>query len=195
MQPGQGITRAWSPASREYDVIQYVRCRLSHPICSFATVCSSHGKTVFPSSFRSCVETYTERVEKGKGSCTRTRTRVLTRARARVATERGDDEEARAALALITTRQRSYFTRRSSIIHAVNNAALFRVTLYRSLPSFLPSLLPSFLPLFLSFFLPFLLLPFRFSLFFTPTNASMIVSFFSLVLLPLSFSGPSGGGG
>lgn len=52
----------------------------------------------------------------------------------------------RAAPALITARRRrrSYFTPRSSIIHAVNNAPLFRVTLYREvsfppLPSFPPS--------------------------------------------------------
>lgn len=45
------------------------------------------------------------------------------------------------ALALITARRRSYFTRRSSIIHAVNNAPLFRVTLYREKGgSLLPSL-------------------------------------------------------
>lgn len=49
----------------------------------------------------------------------------------------------RAARALITASRRSYFTPRSSIIHAVNNAPLFRVTLYRGLlPSFLPSSLP-----------------------------------------------------
>lgn len=42
------------------------------------------------------------------------------------------------APALITARRRSYFTPRSSIIHAVNNAPLFRVTLYRGSPSFLP---------------------------------------------------------
>lgn len=42
-------------------------------------------------------------------------------------------------------RRRSYFTPRSSIIHAVNNAPLFRVTLYRGLlptPSFFPALRP-----------------------------------------------------
>lgn len=44
------------------------------------------------------------------------------------------------ASALITARRRSYFTPRSSIIHAVNNAPLFRVTLYRGeRVSFLPS--------------------------------------------------------
>lgn len=60
------------------------------------------------------------------------------------------------APALITARRRSYFTPRSSIIHAVNNAPLFRVTLYRGLfPSFLPPFVrpslprqPSFLPSF-----------------------------------------------
>jgi hypothetical protein len=45
-------------------------------------------------------------------------------------------ERTGSAPALITPRRRSYFTPRSSIIHAVNNAPLFRVTLYR-LPSFL----------------------------------------------------------
>lgn len=52
----------------------------------------------------------------------------------------------RAAPALITARRRrSYFTPGSSIIHAVNNAPLFRVTLYRVLlpsPSFFPALRP-----------------------------------------------------
>lgn len=52
------------------------------------------------------------------------------------------------APALITARRRSYFTRRSSIIHAVNNAPLFRVTLYREKgkrsPSFLPCPFPTF---------------------------------------------------
>jgi len=40
-------------------------------------------------------------------------------------------ERTGSAPALITPRRRSYFTPRSSIIHAVNNAPLFRVTLYR----------------------------------------------------------------
>lgn len=48
------------------------------------------------------------------------------------------------APALITARRRSYFTPRSSIIHAVNNAPLFRVTLYRGSPSFLPCPSPTF---------------------------------------------------
>lgn len=51
------------------------------------------------------------------------------------------------APALITARRRSYFTPRSSIIHAVNNAPLFRVTLYRGgggSPSFLPCPFPTF---------------------------------------------------
>lgn len=53
-------------------------------------------------------------------------------------------ERTSSAPALITARRRSYFTPRSSIIHAVNNAPLFRVTLYPGLSSYLS--LPSFLP-------------------------------------------------
>jgi len=51
-------------------------------------------------------------------------------------------ERTGSAPALITPRRRSYFTPRSSIIHAVNNAPLFRVTLYRLffLPLFPPPL-------------------------------------------------------
>lgn len=59
-------------------------------------------------------------------------------------------ERTSSAPALITARRRSYFTPRSSIIHAVNNAPLFRVTLYPGLlptpPSFYPSFLPAFPP-------------------------------------------------
>lgn len=53
-------------------------------------------------------------------------------------------ERTSSAPALITARRRSYFTPRSSIIHAVNNAPLFRVTLYPGSASYLPLCLPSF---------------------------------------------------
>lgn len=78
-----------------------------------------------------------------RASCGQKRTRTLASDAVRAI------KRARAtcsAPALITARRRSYFTRRSSIIHAVNNAPLFRVTLYREKgeeevsPSFLPSL-------------------------------------------------------
>jgi len=60
-------------------------------------------------------------------------------------------ERTSSAPALITARRRSYFTPRSSIIHAVNNAPLFRVTLYPGLlPISLSVFLPSFLPPLLS---------------------------------------------
>lgn len=53
-------------------------------------------------------------------------------------------ERTSSAPALITARRRSYFTPRSSIIHAVNNAPLFRVTLYPGSASYLPLCLPTF---------------------------------------------------
>lgn len=66
----------------------------------------------------------------------------LARAGARIRRDSRYQKSGRgSASALITPRRRSYFTPRSSIIHAVNNAPLFRVTLYRVSPSFLPSFL------------------------------------------------------
>lgn len=73
----------------------------------------------------------------------RTRERANARAHARIrrAGRSRYQTNGRAAPALITARRRrSYFTPRSSIIHAVNNAPLFRVTLYARSPS-LPFLL------------------------------------------------------
>lgn len=68
----------------------------------------------------------------------------LARASARIRRDRRYQKSGRvSAPALITARRRSYFTPRSSIIHAVNNAPLFRVTLYQV--SFLPSFLSPFL--------------------------------------------------
>jgi len=76
------------------------------------------------------------------GPFVRTRASARASPRIRLALSK---ERTSSAPALITAHRRSYFTPRSSIIHAVNNALLFRVTLY---PGLLPTLLslPSFLP-------------------------------------------------
>lgn len=75
----------------------------------------------------------------------------LARASARIRRDPRYQKSGVSAPALITARRRSYFTPRSSIIHAVNNAPLFRVTLYQV--SFLPSFLHSSPPI--SFLLSF----------------------------------------